>query len=96
MAQTPQGTKPKTPPVKPGGVHFEEIAQQTGLSVLNIIKRCFRATRLCRAVTGVSRLYMGRQAGPMGSKDLYVSTNSWCPRLSEQLCVPEATSSTFL
>ncbi len=44
----------------------------------------------------VSRVYMGKQAGPIGSKDLYVSTNSWCPRLSEQLCVPEATSNTFL
>ena len=59
-------------------------------------KECFPVNRLGRAVTGVSRLYIGRQAGPMGSKDLYVSTNSWCPRLSEQVCVPEATSSTFL
>src|SRR5260370_24899690 len=63
---------------------------------VSLIRRRFRANRLCRVVTRVSRLYTGRQAGPMGSKDLYVSTHSWCPRLSEQLSVPEATSSTFL
>jgi hypothetical protein len=39
--------------------------------------------------------HVGKQCGPMGSKDLYVSTNSWCPRLSEQVCTPEATSNTL-
>ena len=30
----------------------------------------FRANRQCRAVIRVNRFYIGRQAGPMGSKDL--------------------------
>jgi enediyne biosynthesis protein E4 len=36
IAQTPQRTRPKSPPVKPGEVHFDEIAQQAGLNALNI------------------------------------------------------------
>ena len=35
-----------------------------------------RANRLCLGLTRVSSLYTGKQAGPIGSKDLYVSTNS--------------------
>src|ERR1017187_2023325 len=35
-AQATQATKPATPKVKPGEVHFEDIAQQAGLSALNV------------------------------------------------------------
>jgi hypothetical protein len=35
-AQSTQLTKPETPRVKPGEVHFEDIAQQAGLSALNV------------------------------------------------------------
>jgi hypothetical protein len=35
-AQATQPTKPATPKVKPGEVHFEDIAQQAGLSALNV------------------------------------------------------------
>ncbi len=35
-AQATQPTKPETPRVKPGEVHFEDIAQQAGLSALNV------------------------------------------------------------
>jgi len=35
-AQTTQPTKTATPRVKPGEVHFEDIAQQAGLSALNV------------------------------------------------------------
>jgi len=35
-AQATQPTKPATPKVKPGEVHFEDIAQQAGLSALNL------------------------------------------------------------
>ena len=35
-AQTAQASKPQTLKVKPGEVHFEDIAQQAGLSALNV------------------------------------------------------------
>jgi hypothetical protein len=35
-AQVTRPTKPATPKVKPGEVHFEDIAQQAGLSALNV------------------------------------------------------------
>lgn len=36
VAQATQPTKPASPKVKPGKVHFEDIAQQAGLSALNV------------------------------------------------------------
>ncbi len=35
-AQATQASKPQTPKVKPGEVHFEDVAQQAGLSALNV------------------------------------------------------------